>query len=402
MDEQDFDRLFGSQLPNFAGSDWREMEGRLERNDLKRKLTRLMWAIPSIATIMFGVSAVLYHYLNQTQQKVKELENRLVEVHSKYSSKPDTIIQKTIVYDTIYQKVFVTKTIVQVPSTSEKFTNNQDKAYFEKYDNKTTGEQSIIEREKYMGMNKLNFKSPILATSSLDKKNLIESFKSVAMEEDSLVMENHFSIIPKSVSIGALGGIQMPIGDFLERGGGTQIGVRTVLGYHNSKGLERWGVVIDLQKNDLFFENHREEGFGSFDGGFGIGGGGGGGGKKPLKKVDVPQFCAYQVGLGLRYNLLFNQNFKPYFGVNWSIQIPNQYNINYYYEDPTNNQSTSNKQASIANLLGGNVGATYQFSKHLVASAEINYQTQALKNPNPLNAPATLGARLGLFYRFGN
>jgi len=68
MDEQDFDRLFGSQLPNFAGSDWREMEGRLERRDLKRKITRLMWAIPSIATIMFGVSAVLYHYLNQTQQ----------------------------------------------------------------------------------------------------------------------------------------------------------------------------------------------------------------------------------------------------------------------------------------------------------------------------------------------
>ncbi|MET3127998.1 hypothetical protein ABID42_003117 [Arcicella rosea] len=401
MDEQDFDRLFGSQLPNFAGSDWREMEGRLERRDLKRKITRLMWAIPSIATIMFGVSAVLYHYLNQTQQKLAALENRLVEVHAKYSSKPDTVFQKTVVYDTIYQKVFVTKTIVQTPNSTENFTNNQNNAYFEKYDNKTTGEQSLIEREKYMGLNKLNFKSPILYTSSLDKKNMIESFKSVEIEEDSFITENHFSLIPKSVSIGTLAGVQVPFGDFLERGGGSQLGFRTVLGYHNSKGLERWGIVIDAQKTNLFFENHKEEGFGPFDGGSG-GMINPGGGKKPLKKVDVPEFCAYQVSLGLRYNLLFNQNFKPYFGVNWSVQIPNQYNINYYYEDPTNNQSTSNKQAAIANLLGGNVGATYQFSKHLLASAEMYYQTQALKNPNPLDAPATLGARLGLFYRFGN
>ncbi len=396
MDEQDFDRLFGSQLPNFAGSDWREMEGRLERRDLKRKITKLMWAIPSVAIIMFGVSAVLYYHLNQTEQKVKDLENRLAAVHKKYLSTPDTIIQKTIVYDTIYQNVTATKAIAKVPKNIEHLLQNQSNAYLEEYDNKFTEDQYFVEREKYIGLNKLNFKSPVLFTSTLDKKNMIEAYKAAEVEEDSFVTKNRFSLIPKSVSIGSLVGLQIPMSSILEKGGGTQIGFRTVLGYHNSQGLERWGVVIDFQKNNLYFENHKADGFGRFDGGpFG-------GGKKPFKKVDVPAFRAYQIAVGLRYNLLFNQKFKPYFGLNWSVQIPNQYKVNYYFDDPTNDQSTSNKQATIANLLGGNVGATFQFSKHFLASTEVQFQTQTLKNPNPLDAPPTLGVKVGVHYRFGN
>lgn len=118
MDEQDFDRLFGSKLPNFAGSDWREMEGRLERRDLKRKITRLLWALPSVAGVMLAVSAVLYHRLDQTQQKVKELESRLVNIHSR-KVQSDTIVQKTVVYDTIYQKVIIPQPLVDV-STQKK------------------------------------------------------------------------------------------------------------------------------------------------------------------------------------------------------------------------------------------------------------------------------------------
>lgn len=396
MEEQDFDRLFGSQLPNFAGSDWREMEGRLERRDLKRKITRLLWALPSMAGIMLAVSAVLYHRLDQTQQKVKELETRLVNIHSR-KVQPDTIIQKTVVYDTIYQKVIVPRQFVEVSTEKKALSNNQNNIYYAKYDKKSTGEDSLIEREKYVGIHSLKAKKPTFFASNIETTDSIKTPQILTFEEDSVEMESHFSLIPKSVSAGILGGIQMPIGDEYEHGGGSQIGFRTVLGYHNSKGQERWGVVLDFQKNNLSFENNEEEAWKKF----GNGGGFGGSGKHP-KKVDIPKYSAYQMGVGFRYNLLFSDTFKPYFGANWSVQIPNHYNINYYFEDPLNTQSETGQQAAIVNLFGVNAGVNYQFSKHILASAEVYFQGQALKNPNPLDAPAILGARLGIHYRFGN
>lgn len=396
MEEQDFDRLFGSQLPNFAGSDWREMEGRLERRDLKRKITRLLWALPSMAGVMLAVSAVLYHRLDQTQQKVKELEARLVNIHSR-KVQPDTIIQKTVVYDTIYQKVIVPKQFVEVSTKKNALFNNQNNIYYAKYDKKSTGEDSLIEREKYVGIHSLKAKKPTLFASNIETTDSIKVPQVLTFEEDSVEMESHFSLIPKSVSAGILGGIQMPIGDEYEHGGGSQIGLRTVLGYNNSKGQERWGIVLDFQKNNLFFENNKEEAWKKFGGS-----GTFGGGVKPPKRVDIPMYSAYQVGLGFRYNLLFSDKLKPYFGVNWNIQIPNHYNINYYFEDPLNTQSESGQQAAIVNLFGVNTGLNYQFSKHILASAEVYFQGQVLKNPNPLDSPAILGARLGIHYRFGN
>jgi hypothetical protein len=395
MDEQDFDRLFGSQLPNFAGSDWREMEGRLERRDLKRKLTRLLWALPSIAGVMLAVSAVLYHRLDQTQQKVKELESRLVKI---YSQQPDTILQKTIVYDTIYQRVFVPRQLVEISTDKKYLSNNTNNIYYAKYDNKSTGEVSLIEREKYVGIHSLKAKSPTFEASTIESLDTIQAYKAMAFEEDSMVTESHFSLMPKSVTVGLLGGIQMPIGNEYEHGGGSQIGLRTILGYHNSKGQERWGVVLDFQKNNLFFENNKEEAWKKFAGGGMLGNSG----LKPPKKVDIPMYSAYQVGIGLRYNLLFSDKIIPYFGVSWNVQMPNHYNINYYFDDPLNTQSESGQKESISNLFGANVGANYQFSKHLSASAEMYFQGQILKNPNPLDSPAILGGRFGIHYRFGN
>lgn len=398
MDEQDFDRLFGSKLPNFAGSDWREMEGRLERRDLKRKITRLLWALPSVAGVMLAVSAVLYHRLDQTQQKVKELESRLVNIHSR-KVQSDTIVQKTVVYDTIYQKVIIPQPLVDV-STHKKtvLSDNQNNIYYAKYDNKITEGESFIEREKYVGIHALKAKKASLFASNLESPDSTIVPKLITFEEDSVVFENHFSLIPKSVSLGLLGGVQMPIGQEYEHGGGSQFGFRTVLGYHNSKGLERWGVVLDFQKNNLFFENNKEEGWKKFDGGNGSIGGAG----KPPKKVDIPKFSTYQVSVGLRYNLLFSNKFKPYFGASWSLQLPNHYDINYYYDDPSNTQSASGQQSSVVNLYGVNTGFNFYFSNRLLASAELYLQGQALKNPNPMEAPATLGGRIGIHYRFGN
>ena len=65
MDEQDFDKLYGSKLPDFTSSDWRMMEGALDRHDLKRKLTRLMWALPVLGSLLLGVSATLFYQLKE-------------------------------------------------------------------------------------------------------------------------------------------------------------------------------------------------------------------------------------------------------------------------------------------------------------------------------------------------
>ncbi|MCU0470786.1 MAG: hypothetical protein MUF58_19540 [Arcicella sp.] len=71
MEEQeDFDNLYSSKLPNFASNDWRALEGQLERHDLKRQLTRLMWALPAVGGIMLAVSSVLYYQLNKTREQV--------------------------------------------------------------------------------------------------------------------------------------------------------------------------------------------------------------------------------------------------------------------------------------------------------------------------------------------
>ena len=124
-----------------------------------------------------------------------------------------------------------------------------------------------------------------------------------------------------------------------------------------------------------------------------------------MREKDAIEF--YNLGLGLRYNLLFNEKFKPYFGLNWNIQLPNQYNIDYQYED-LSKISNTNVAISTMHLLGANVGANLALSNHLIATGELYYKSQLSNssngNLNPLNgtlpSQAILGGRVGISYRF--
>ena len=82
MEEQDFDKLYGSKLPDFTSADWRVMEGQLDRHDLRRKLTRLMWALPVLGGLLLGVSATLFYQLKQTQSNAVTKLNASQQEHS--------------------------------------------------------------------------------------------------------------------------------------------------------------------------------------------------------------------------------------------------------------------------------------------------------------------------------
>ena len=219
-------------------------------------------------------------------------------------------------------------------------------------------------------------------------------YKVIEFPEDSLVENNHFSLIPNSVNLGIMGGIQKPIGDDFENSGGREFGFRTVLGYNNSKGKERWGVVLDFQQSNLFFDNNRRDHFDKF----GSPPNPKVNGEKP-NKVDIPKFLSYKFGLGLRYNFLFSEKIQPYIGAGWIVQIPNQYNIDFHYIDQSI-QPVTRRQESINHLLGINTGINIVLSKHLALNSEVYFQSQLLNNPNPLDAQTVLGGRVGVNYRF--
>jgi len=101
-EKNDFDKLFGSNLPNFADKDWRNLEGQLDRHDLKKQFTRLLWALPALGGILITISGILYYQLNQTRQQVRTIENRLVRVFENKKKETDFSPQKIIIYDTIY------------------------------------------------------------------------------------------------------------------------------------------------------------------------------------------------------------------------------------------------------------------------------------------------------------
>lgn len=400
MEEQeDFDNLYSSKLPNFAGNDWRALEGQLERHDLKRQLTRLMWALPAVGGIMLTVSSILYYQLNRTREQVKTLENRLVSAYQKIKVQPEISPQKVFLHDTVYRQVIV-KQIVRVPF-SNNLSNNQDNIYYEKYGENSTENQIITEREKYVGIHKLSGKEPVLSASNIKISNDFSKYKGEAFPEDSSITESHFSLIPKSVSIGLVGGIQKPLGDDFENSGGNEIGLRTVFGYHNSKGQERWGVVLDLQQSNLFFDNkkfdiNKRERFEQLMG------------TPPtprpngtipqLDRVEVRKSSSYKVGLGLRYNLLFSEKFKPYFGANWAIQIHNNDDIYYHYEDQS---KPIISRAATIQMFGINAGANIFLTNRLAMNAEAYLQSQ-LNNTDLFDTPLILGGRVGVSYRFGN
>ena len=394
-ENNDFDKLFGSNLPNFADKDWRNLEGQLERHDLKRKLSRLMWALPAIGGVMMAISGILYYQLNNTRDQVRILENKLVGVYEHKKNQLEVSPQKIILHDTIYRQVVIRQIIREIQPHNSNITNNPEYINSAKYEENITENQLLIEREKYFGINKLLGKNPKLDSLSITANVDFSKYKVIEFPEDSLVEENHFSLIPKSITVGILGGVQKPIGDDFENSGGREIGLRTVLGYNNRKGQERWGVVLDFQQSNLFFDNNRRDHFDKF-------------GSPPNprpngempNKVGIPKFSSYNIGLGVRYNFLFSEKIKPYIGAGWIVQIPNQYNINFHYIDQSI-QPVIRKQESINHLLGINTGVNVLLSKHLSLNSEVYFQSQLLNNPNPLDAQTVLGGRVGVNYRFG-
>lgn len=399
MEEQeDFDNLYSSKLPNFANNDWRALEGQLERHDLKRQLRKLMWALPAVGGIMLAVSSVLYYQLNRTREQVKTLETRLVNAYQQRRTQSDISPQKIIIHDTIYKQVIIRQVVRDNSSQNPELTNNQNNIYYEKYGNNSTENQIITEREKFVDIHKLSGKSPVLSTTNIGVTNDFSKYKGESFPEDSVVEENHFSLIPKSVSVGIIGGLQLPMGEFFN-GSGNTFGGKTVLGYHNKKGQERWGIVLDYQQSNTSFDIDKKEIIDKL-------------GTPPktnpkpngsnprLDKVNVC-FSSYKFGLGIRYNLLFNDKIRPYFGTSWNIQIPTDGFGDYEFEDYLKPRKIF-QQESTMHMLGLNAGANIFLTKKLVASGELYFQSQFLKEPNPVfNATTVLGAQVGLSYRFG-
>jgi hypothetical protein len=406
MNEQnDFDKLFGSNLPNFADKDWRNLEGQLDRHDLKKQFTRLLWALPALGGILMAISGILYYQLNQTRQQVRSLEDRLVSVYEHKKTEPEISPQNIVIHDTIYKQIVIRQTIKEIQTENPNLANNLNNIYYQKYGENFTENQGITEREKYIGINKLLGKNPTLNSSNLAVDTDLSKYKVIEFPEDSLVETNHFSLIPKSVTVGVLGGIQKPNSDEIESGGGREIGLRTVLGYNNSKGQERWGVVLDLQQSAMFFDkngralnkNERDK----LDKIAPPPGPRPNGTIPELKRVESPLHSSFQIGLGLRYNLLFSEKFKPYFGANWNVKIPYKYNKSVHYED-MNTPLTAPSDASTINMLGINSGINYLVSNKLSINSEIYYHSDLGNNRNNDNDASTvLGGRVGVSYRFG-
>jgi hypothetical protein len=402
MDEQDFDKLYGSKLPDFTSSDWRAMEGALDRHDLKRKLTRLMWALPVLGGLLLGVSAMIFYQLKKTQSQVENLESQLVDAYEKKSSKTKEISPPIIVHDTIYKHIVVRQIVREsYPENTNNLANHSNNIYYEKYDKTNTENQIVLERDKFVGLNELTGKDVVVNETEMSKQKDFLTYKGEILKEDSLLTENHFSLIPKSVTLGVLGGVQQLEGDEFERGKGFNLGFRTVLGYHNSKGQERWGIVLDVQQNNFALGYDKKEKFERF----------GpppnprpvGGNPPPIRKVEIPHFSSVQIGAGLRYNLLFSEKIKPYFGLNWSFQIPTRYDVEYSYEDPNiNTQTIVKSQQSMMHLLGGNLGLNMQLSKRFALGGEFFYQSPISKitSTSDVNLPNALGGRVGVSYRF--
>ncbi len=397
--QDDFDKLFGSNLPNFADKDWRNLEGQLDRHDLKKQFTRLLWALPALGGILMAISGILYYQLNQTRQQVRSLENRLVSVYEHKNVLPEISPQKIMIYDTIYKQIVIRQTVKEIQTESPDLTNNLNNIYYQKYGENFTENQGITEREKYVGINKLLGKNPIMNSSNLAVNTDLSKYKVIEFPEDSLEENNHFSLIPKSVTVGILGGIQKPIGNDFDHSGGSDYGFRTVLGYNNSKGKERWGVVLDLQQSNLSFDYDRKDGMVHFpppkepkpNG------------KQP-NRLEIPRLSVTKIGIGGRYNLLFSEKIKPYFGASWHLQLPNLFDAGYHFDDQTK-QDETRSQDSIMHLLGLNTGINVMISNKLALNGEVYFHTQLVKdnnvNNNNIATPTVLGGRVGVSYRFG-
>lgn len=399
MNEHSFDNIFGSQLPDLADKNWDKLQGKLERFNLQRKLATMALALYGLAIfsgLMMGVLGIMYYKMAENTRKTKELEISLVASYQKKRPVNDTVHQKVMVFDTVYRTIFVTK---KYNNNSENNTNrqviDQENIYYQQPDHTNNQQILIVEREKFLNLRKINAKESIFDKMQIAKLNLI---KIDSISNDTIKNAPKFSLKPNSVSIGFMSSYLVPSGNAFPVGDGIDFGLRTVLGYNNGKGQERWGVVLDIQKSKSFMKNEE-----LVKGIFNL---------PPnipqqidaqTKGGNVKEVSSYQFGIGLRYNVLVNRNLQPYIGLNWSMQIPNAYEINYLVEDKVDQQLKRTPISyynlkPIYNILGANVGINSKFSNRISGGLELYYQKQ---NVALIETPNVFGTRVSLNYHFG-
>jgi hypothetical protein len=401
MNEHSFDNLFGSQLPDLADKNWGKLQGKLEQFNLQRKLAKIvliLYGLGIFSGLMMGLAGVMYYQMAQNAEKTKKIEMALVSSYQKKYYAKDTIHQKIIVHDTVYRTTVIVakerKNNYSDPYLNQQNLHNQN-VYYQKSDEASKQETIFVEREKYLDLKRINAKESRFNQMRLAGLNLI---KIDSINPDTVMNVPKFSLKPNSVSVGLMGGYQIPSGTTFQMGDGFDYGVRTVLGYNNRKGQERWGIVFEVQKIKYLFNNEEVQ-RGVFNLPPNI---------SPLsdsqiKGGNMKEISTYQLGLGLRYNLLFNSNLQPYFGLNWSVQIPNSYQVSYLIEDKVDQKekrivSSYDNLKPIFNILGANVGINYNLSNRFSGGLELYYQKQ---NLSTIETPKVIGTRFTLNYRLG-
>ena len=61
MEGHDFDKLFGSKLPDLADKNWSKLETKLEKFNLERKLAKLIWALwglGGLSGLLLGITSI--------------------------------------------------------------------------------------------------------------------------------------------------------------------------------------------------------------------------------------------------------------------------------------------------------------------------------------------------------
>jgi hypothetical protein len=400
MNEHDFDKLFDSQLPDLADKNWSKLAGKLESFNLQRKIAKLvwvLWGLGILGVLMMAITGGLFYQIQEHKQHLKNLESQLIAINQSKIFKQDTVYQKVILRDTIYRtSVYHNKTIDGFKLRPNIFVQNQgnEGLYYEKNYTGNNQEATLTERNKYDELQAINSKKMVLEKM---RENWSAIVKPDSLVADFVNTSPQFSLIPSSLSVGLIGAYQLPNGDNFQLGDGSQFGFRTVLGYNNRKGQERWGVVLDFLQNNFSFTNQEaREGIINLPQNL------------PhltdshVRGADVRNISSYQFGMGLRYNLIFSTKFKPYFGLSWSTQFSNIYGVNYFTEDRIDKRERKfyaryDNLSSITNILGTNMGINYQLSNHFSTGLEVYYQSHI---SDPILTPNALGARLSLKCHF--
>ncbi len=460
MKNEDFDNVFSANLPDFSNQRWKGVEQRLEIFDLKKRLKGLLYAIPLLSLLFMGVSGALYYKLGEAEKKMVFFEKQIAENPKKQLN--DTIYNHVVMYDTIYKKIVVVPQIVYLQKDNNSNIENQNANELcfsnqnpnniqnqtendEKIINKKAGKQFVEKKSNALQSEntpnqkeQLSVIEPIINVPAENSKENKEEFKNntaeiakveakveekreagtaeeklVKAEEKSLKVEDLATkpslinsekaiqkakvsfaqmmapVKPKSLEIGAIGAFQMPLINNSEGGSGSQFGVRGIINYGKRNQI---GLVLDFQKSGLRFINDSTDNNGIPDINLGNG--------EKIKKENVQQFSSYQFGAGLKFSPFKSTQWKPYFGLGWALQIPQNYIVRYEIEDVKGittelTKTYEGSQPIIRNLLNGNIGVSYKINENFKAIAEIYSQSQLTQFRQ---TPIVLGSRFGIFY----